>query len=318
MFFLKWSHLKADNRKIKEYLNIGQAIHPLQIRSGFFISPDDYANRQSPLPKIITPENSIIDLFAKRYTSVCNDVTNFYRIVGGFDRLDYKKFKTGAKLAYFFAAVYYVASQKIPVAKINQLYQGNMQQDIEKKLARLLAGFVEMAAIQKQKITIFSLFSFAVNILIQAKISLPDDFETLTAFVSSSSYWPYGMLLGQLFEQQVQEIFEGLETKNETYLTKLISANLGSAGILIPIDEDEEFKKFASKKASGIKVPDYIFITNSAIHPIDLKVNLEFAKPEQIDAANLAVLFNKCYEKISAIFDGFSINGVTYAVKEAA
>lgn len=194
MFFLKWSHLKQDNTKLKEYLAAsGHTGQNLQIHDGFFIAPDDLANEANVLPKIITSDRSIVDIFGTLNHKIYEDVVNFYRIVGGFDRRDYKKFKTGAKIAYFFAVSYYACANKLNLTKINTAYSGDIQKEVEKNLSRYLLEFISSYLLElielsaksphkdkvKDKVNLFDLFPHAkANITHSSpNLKLPDDFN---------------------------------------------------------------------------------------------------------------------------------------------
>lgn len=266
MFLLKWHHLKKDNKKLHKQLGVekGTQIN-LHFSDGFLISPDDNVNRAAHLPKIINPK-SIVEVFKDKYPKIYGDVEKFYKMVGGFDRLDYQKFKKGAKIAYFFAATYYLYSNGINnLGKVKTLYKDDYREEIEKRLSNLLSQFIELASHRGQKIELFSLFKFAISIIkeVSSNIEFSSEFSNLTNFLRSMKYYPYGILVGNEFEREVQEIFENEETKNEKYLAKQVHSRVNEKGVLIPLDEDEEFRKIANKKANGMNVPDYLFITTT-------------------------------------------------------
>jgi hypothetical protein len=312
MFFLSWIHFKKENKRLHENLGVdkGNKID-LAFSDGFFICPDDRTNQASKLPKIIL-NSTIIEFFAQKYHKIYHDVDNFYKIgdAGVFDKNNYMKLKIGAKTAYFFAAAQYIFSKKFELKEIGEAYRGAHQKEIEDKLSEYLKGFVETAKKRGVKIKLADLFRFAKSLVLEISpnAKIDEEFNEYMTFVRSKRFYPYGTLLGTAFEQEVQGIFEKLETKNENHLAKLVQAKVGETGTLIPLDEDPDYRD-AATKAKGFSVPDYIYVTGKHIIPIDLKINLDFAKPEQVSAKNLRGLFEKTSKKIDMIFQGLTIEG---------
>ena len=157
-----------------------------------------------------------------------------------------------------------------------------------------------------------SLFSYSVSLL---KSKFPDlklhanEFGRIRNFFQTFNYNPLAQLIGDVLEDEIQTLFEKQETKNEHYLSKLLYSHIGERGVMISFDEDENIKKAANKKANGISLPDYIFITRRHIIPADIKTNLSFAKEKQVSAKNLRELFSKIYDEISYIFNDLKIEG---------
>lgn len=310
MFFLTWNHFKKDNKKLHEYLGSDGTNIDLNYTFGFFICPDDYTNRDSHFPKIIV-NFTRLELFKMKKPEIYDNVEQFFRVVGGFDRLNYQKFKDGARVAYLLAAAYFAYENKLPLASLNQLYREAYHKEILAHHQSYLVKLAELAAKNNQRMNIFSLYSYALKLIKETapKVILPKECNSLLIFLKADGFNPYGQVLGSGFEEEMQKIFESLETSNEHYLTKLIAQYVGSIGVLIPLDGDQEFRKFADKNAKGISIPDYIFVTSKHIVPIDLKVDLSFAKEKQVDPNNLETLFTICESKIKVMFDGFKING---------
>ncbi len=312
MFILTWDHFKRDNKKLLKYLKVddGSMIN-LSYHDGFFICPDDYINRQKHFPKILT-SMSIIDIFKRDYKVLYHTVRDFFQIFEGFDRLNYEKFKIGAKISYFLGASYYVYYKKINfLEKINPLYKRGHASYIKRNLRSLLNRFIELAAKKNIKMNIYALFKFAKKIIKEKSpnIFFRSEFNNLTAFCRSTSFNPFSTFIGSKFEEKIQELFEEMQRDEINNLTKKISAEIGENGIMIPLDEDNSFKKAANKRAQGLCVPDYVFVSDTMIVPADLKTNLTFAKERQISAFNLKSLFNKLENKKRIIFSGLTIEG---------
>lgn len=311
MFFLNWNHFKTDNKKLYGCLGVERgAVINIKFINGFFIAPDDYSNRKSSLPKILL-DKSIIEVFKEKSPKIVKDVETFYKIVGGFDRLNYVKLKHGAKLAYFFAASYYAYINNLKDVKLDNLFKNPIQGEVTKNQSNYLIKFVELAAHRNQAINLSSLFHFAVLLIkeVSPKTNFPACFNRTVEFLANKSYYPYGNILGSGFEETVQEMLEKIETHNESLLAKLVRTVTNENGVLFPLDGDEQFKNAANKKARGIKLPDYVFVSAKHICPVDLKANLNFANLEQVTADNLQNLFLRMEDEIRIIFSGLTLGG---------
>ncbi|MGV8087253.1 MAG: hypothetical protein ACP5N1_06505 [Candidatus Woesearchaeota archaeon] len=280
----------------------------LKIVDGFFICPDDKLNHNNSSKHLII-EQSIIEVFSKKYPLIYENVKLFYNLTEGFDRLDWDRFKYGAKLHYFFAVSYYVYYNKLTrLDNIKYLYKEKIIRIIEKDMSFYIQGFIKLANERKVNNRLFSLFTLAVDIIMETskKLKIPFDFNKLSYFMISKYYNPYNSLSGPAFEEEVKNILLA-NNDSTSYFNNLIENYLGESGLLILLDSDKQFMRLADLRAVGVSIPDYLFVTSTRIIPIDLKINLLFAEKKQVSRENLIILFKKTDNKINALFKGFTI-----------
>jgi hypothetical protein len=318
MWFLNWSHFSKDNEKLKEHLQISEGRKvDLKVVDGFFICPEDKVNSRSSLSHLNVDGLSIIDMFKENFPEDYGHVEKFFRAVGGFDRLNYTKLKIGAKLGYFYAVSFYVFDKGMTdIKKKTQLYQNPIQSSVMGNLDKYLAGFVELAAKRGVQISILGLFDFAKSLLISLNpnFKFTPEFSRMNEFIKTSGNYPYGLVLGDEFEKTIQDLFEKRESKHKEFLTKFVHSKVGKPGVLLAFDANKDLTKAAEKAAAehdykGLKIPDYIYITDEEIIHLDLKVNLSVADPKQVSKENLRTLFLFLQKEIAVIFCDIKVEG---------
>lgn len=274
----------------------------LDVEDGFFLALDDYLNRRSGLPCVLLP-TTIVQFFRVHFSNAYKDISAFYRLTGeDIDPLDWMKLKHGASLAYFFAVVCYAHETRPRLKKVNDLYDAWIAGRIQPHLHYYLSNMLLAAQQEGVRVNLFNLFTFSIEMLKASHptLHLPKDFKDITSFLRSGYAAPYTRrLIGEAYEENLQHSFESEEASE---VLAYISRHTGDDGILIPIDEDKPTRQYIHRHTRQCKVPDYLFITKKAIHPIDLKVALDHAREDQVSRKNLLIILSSCSERFLPVF----------------
>ncbi|MBU0666585.1 MAG: hypothetical protein KKB65_00840 [Nanoarchaeota archaeon] len=312
MELLTWNHFRRENNLLRKKLGVDEGkIFDLYFSNGFFIAPDSYKNRSEPISKILL-KRKVVDVFRGSFPKISAVIKELFEVTEGFDPLNWDKFTYGLKLGYFFAATSYLYEKKLRPELITFLYRRKHVRQIHYRFEYYIKQFLNLFEKfhEDRKKNLYVLFKFAIDLIhyVSPKTKFPKDFRNLKSFLKIISD-PFMSLYGHAFEDVMQEKFKQTGLDIQDYILACSTSKVGENGVLIPLDEDDGFKRSASFHAGGLRVPDFLFITESRIFPVDLKVTLHKNNYNQVSANNIRQLFSLCKRDLCVIFDKITIEG---------
>jgi hypothetical protein len=302
------------NYLLKSWLGIGKkGSANLKTARGFFVCPDDYLSRSSKLPRIVL-SISTVELFEMMCPEVFSEVQPLSGWFKDYDRLDFAKFKSDAKLAYLFAVAYFLTNvPKGTYKSLKDFFGEEISASIRANMKDYIPGFSRMAHNSRVFLTRRAMFEYAKGIILD-RLRDPDTSGILTnlgAFTKCMACNVYSHVLGDGFEEYCLARMHNLEKAEACELQLKLAKATGSDGVIIRLDTCRAFRSY-SARLTGIRIPDLLYVTSNRIYPIDMKANLIFAKPFQVSRENLAALLVAAKSVISVLFSGMTIDGNQY------
>jgi len=338
LFLLNYKDKKnelQENRILKEELGLTDE-HELHVHTGFYVAPNDKINQASPFPKLLL-NHTIIDLIQKKESDTFSQISQCIQALGvNIDRYDYENFRNWSSFAFLISCIKFKDDKgDIEAKKIFTKHR----KDILPNIGNLFLESLKKinSEIKNNNPETFDYYEF-----IKKKFSdLPAKLENYWSEVPKK-YNVFGHIMGALLEEEIgnKEKFEEdvvFQNKDSYYQvwSSLISHSLRQKGVLIKFDSDDELQKEMNKFAEGLGHPDFVFVTQKYIFPIDSKLNInpniiikdqedlertikrKYPLSRQISQKNLMDVFKKikACEGFSTVFDGINIRGIGFVSK---
>ncbi len=309
MKILTWRHVASRNGIVREMIRLQQG-SVLSPADGFFITLYDKINIMTP-DRVIFLQKTYNDLFREQYPAFYNTVATFFG--SEFNPHDFKKFERAAKCAFFFSKAYFLYHFRNELQGLHSYHQTFKQKYVDyvdSNIDSLLRKFMALAAKSGVSRNLYALHAFAYRLIKESlpKMHLPHGMDRLNHLLRESVNWGHARMFGKSLEDYFFKRFRQVASPND--IAFRIEQKVNAPGVLFLVDD--EIMRYVSRWNNNIKVPDYQYITQRKVYPIDLKCNMEAAKKKQVSAHNLVKLLKAGERYFSVVFAGLEVHGVKF------